>query len=246
MTQMSPPPTARMNRSQFKFRRHDSIGTEGAEQDDEYLRECFVDTGDLAALQDMTSPRRIVVGRTGAGKTALLLHLSHLEARAAWLEPDQLALQYLENSTILRHLEELGVNLDLFYRLLWRHVFAVELIQLKYALRSEADQKSFFTRIRELFRGDRRKNDAMDYLLEWGEHFWKDTEYRIHEVTEKLEKDIKAELGAKLDVFEAGLGGSKSSSVEDKKEIVHRAQQVVNAVQIQKLSQIINILAQDV
>lgn len=235
-----------MNRSQFKFRRHDSIGAEGAEQDDDYLRECFVDTGDLAVLRDMASPRRIVVGRTGAGKTALLLHLSHTEERVAWLEPDQLALQYLVNSTILRHLEDLGVTLDLFYRLLWRHVFAVELIQLKYGLRSEADQQGFFTKIRELFRGDKRKNDAMDYLLEWGEQFWKDTEYRIHEVTRRLEHDIKAEMGAKLATFEASLGGSKAASVEDRKEIVHRAQQVVNSVQIQKLSQIVDILAQDV
>jgi hypothetical protein len=237
---------SKINRSQFKFRRHDNVGNEGAEEDKEYLRECFVDTGDLAVLRDTASTRRIVVGRTGAGKTALLLHLADVEDHVSWIEPDQLALQFLTNSTILRYLEQLGVSLDLFYRLLWRHVFAVELIQLKYALRSEADQLGFFARIRELFLGDKRKNEALDYLLKWGEHFWKDTEYRIHEVTTKLENDIRAKLGAKLDAFEAGLSGSESESVEDRKEITHRAQEVVNAVQIQKLSQVIDILASDV
>ncbi|MFA6168939.1 MAG: hypothetical protein WC700_20100, partial [Gemmatimonadaceae bacterium] len=91
-----------LNRSQFKFLRHDTIGTEGAEQDTEYLKECFVDTGDLAVLRNTREPRRIVVGRTGAGKSALLLLLAKVEQRVASIEPEQLALNYIANSTILR------------------------------------------------------------------------------------------------------------------------------------------------
>ncbi len=34
--------------------------------------ECFVDTGDLAVLEDVESNCRIVRGRTGTGKSALL------------------------------------------------------------------------------------------------------------------------------------------------------------------------------
>lgn len=235
-----------LNRSQFKFLRHDTIGTEGAEQDIEYLRECFVDTGDLGVLRNTRDPRRIVVGRTGAGKSALLLLLAKTEQHVSSVEPDQLALSYLSNSTILRHLDAMGVNLDLFYRLLWRHIFAVELIQLKYRLRSEEDQKGFFLKIRELFLGDKRKDEAMNYLVEWGEHFWKDTEYRIHEVTERFERDMRAKLGARASALEMGLEGHSGLSVEDKKEIIHRAQEVVNAVQIQKLTQVVDILAKDV
>jgi len=236
----------KLNRSQFKFRRHDRIGSEGAEQDLEYLRECFVDTGDLDVLRDTSDPRRIVVGRTGAGKTALLLFLQTVERHTSAIDPDQLALNFLANSTILRHLDALGVNLDLFYRLLWRHVFAVELIQLKYGVRTEEDQRGFFVRIGELFRGDRKKDEAMKYLLEWGSHFWKDTEYRIHEVTESFEKDVKAGLGAAVGPFEAHIGGSDELSITDKKEIVHRAQEVVNSVQMQKLTKVLDILATDV
>jgi hypothetical protein len=237
---------SKLNRSQFRFRRHDRIGSEGAEQDLEYLRDCFVDTGDLEVLRDTTDPRRIVVGRTGAGKTALLLFLTTLENHTAAIDPDQLALNYLSNSTILRHLDELGVNLDLFYRLLWRHVFAVELIQLRYALRTEEDQQGFFFRVRELFRGDRKKEEAMQYLLDWGKHFWKDTEYRIHEVTQTFENDVKAGMGAKIGAFEAHASGADALSVSDRKEIVHRAQEVVNNVQIQKLTKVLEILASDV
>lgn len=235
-----------LNRSQFKFRRHDTIGAEGAEQDVEYLRECFVDTGDLAVLRNTKDPRRIVVGRTGAGKSALLLLLAKTEQRVASIEPEQLALSYIANSTILRYLDGLGVNLDLFYRLLWRHIFAIELIQLKYGLRSADDQKGFFLKIRELFKGDRRKDEAVAYLTQWGDKFWKDTEFRVHEVTEKFEEDIRAKLGARMADIEAGIDTGKTLSTEDRREIVHRAQAVVDSVQIQQLSKVIDILAADV
>jgi hypothetical protein len=235
-----------LTKSQFTFKRHDSIGAEGAEQDVEFLRECFVDTGDLAVLRNTRDPRRVVVGRTGAGKSALLLLLAKTEQHVSTVEPEQLALNYLSNSTILRHLESLGVNLDLFYRLLWRHVLAVELIQLRYTLRTETDQANFLSRVRELLLGDKRKTEALNYLITWGEHFWKDTEYRIHEVTERFEEDVRAKLGASVGALEASVGSQSGLSIEDKKEIVHRAQEVVNAVQIQKLSQVIDILASDV
>ena len=213
----------RLNRSQFLFRRHDTIGTEGAEQDFEYLRDCFVDTGDLAVLRNTRDPRRIVVGRTGAGKSALLLLLAKTEERVSSIEPEQLALSFLANSTILRHLDGLGVNLDLFYRLLWRHIFAIELIQLKYGLRSEEDQKGFFVKLRELFRGDKRKDEALAYLTEWGDKFWKDTEFRVHQVTQKFEDDIRSTLGVHAQALEIGTDIASKLSVEDKREIVHRA-----------------------
>lgn len=235
----------KLNRSQFKFRKHDSIGSEAAEQDTEFLRECFIDTGDLATLRDTRNSRRIVVGRTGAGKTALLLLLADKEERVSWIEPDQLAIAYLANSTIIRQLEAVGVNLDLFYRLLWRHIFTVELIQLKWVLRTEEDQRTFLSRIRQLLGGDRRKDEALAYLTEWGEHFWKDTEYRIHQVTTKFENDIRAGLGSKLPLLNADVTASDSASVQDTKEIVHRAQEIVNGVQMQKLAKMIDILAED-
>lgn len=237
---------ARLNRSQFKFRRHDTIGSVVAEQDDEYLSECFVDTGDLAVLRNTRDPRRIIVGRTGAGKSALLLLLNKTEERVSSVEPEQLALSFLSNSTILRHLDGLGVNLDLFYRLLWRHIFAIELIRLKYGLRSEEDQKGFLLKLRELFRGDKRKDEALAYLTEWGDRFWKDTEFRVHQVTEKFEDDIRSKLGVHAQALEIGADISSKLSVEDRREIVHRAQAVVDQVQIQKLAQVIDILANDV
>lgn len=54
----------------YVFRRNSSVGAMDAESDERFLRDCFFDTGDLAALVDCENPKRIVVGRVGAGKSA--------------------------------------------------------------------------------------------------------------------------------------------------------------------------------
>ena len=43
--------------------------------------------------------------------------------------PENLALTYVSNSTIVKYFEDIGVNLDPFYNLLWRHVLTVELLK---------------------------------------------------------------------------------------------------------------------
>jgi len=58
----------------FIFKKLDSVGAAAAEEDKRFLKACFVDTGDLDVLRDCADPRRIVLGRTGSGKTALLEH----------------------------------------------------------------------------------------------------------------------------------------------------------------------------
>ena len=44
------------------------------------------------------------------------------------VQPESLALAYISNSTILQFVHDLGVNLNIFFRLLWRHVFTVEIL----------------------------------------------------------------------------------------------------------------------
>lgn len=230
----------------FIFGKHERLGAEGAEQDEEFLSECFVDVGDMEFLRDPEKPQRILVGRTGSGKTALLLTLQAQEEHVAWIEPEELSLQYLSNSTILKVLEELGVNLDLFYRLLWRHIFAVELIKLKYRVHSEEDDRNIIQGLLDTVFRKKARREAMDYFREWGSKFWEDTETRVHEVTEHLESDVRASLGAKARFLEGDASARTRLGAEERRELVHRIQEVVNRVQIQKLGQIIKALAEDV
>ena len=62
----------------FVFSRHDDIGAAGAEDDSQFLSECFVDTGDVAVLLDHGDPKSVIVGRTGTGKTALLKYVQDI------------------------------------------------------------------------------------------------------------------------------------------------------------------------
>jgi ABC-type ATPase involved in cell division len=63
------------------------------------------------------------LGRTGAGKTALLKQIlrKHRDTSTE-LSPEALALNFVTNSSVIQFFEEAGVHLDIFYTLLWRHI----------------------------------------------------------------------------------------------------------------------------
>ena len=116
--------------SVFKFRQSDHIGAADAEHDTVFLSKCFIDTGDLDVVKDLTDHRQIIIGRTGVGKTALLEKLRwEYGEQVITIDPQSLALTYVSNSTILRFFFDLGVNLEPFFKLLWRHVLTVELLR---------------------------------------------------------------------------------------------------------------------
>lgn len=234
--------TSSKSSNKFRFRKHDNIGVSDAEQDQSFLYDCFVDTGDLDILRDPTNPRRLVLGRTGAGKTALLMEFRNKEeGRVIVVKPETLALNYISNSNILNFVLDLGVNLDTFFRLLWRHVFVVEVLKAHFKIQDEADSLSLIEKIKNMFR-DNKHDRALAYLRSWGKSFWEDTEYRIKEVTTKVESELRSSLGTIVAPANISVGGAQRVSEEQKQEIIPRAQEVINQVQIRELSDIIDML----
>lgn len=240
----------------FIFRKHAAIGAADAIDDVKFLSQAFIDNGELGILCDMSEPKCIVTGRTGAGKTALLEQLSRTQEKVIKITPEGLALTHISNSEVLSFFIEAGVNMDLFYRLLWRHVFAVELIREHYQIINEQARDSFLIQIRDrIFRNKTRK-DAIDYLVTWGESFWKESEYRVKEITETLEQNLGASLGGEAEgpAIPGLVTGSvklnaevaKKLSAEQKAEVVHRGQSVVDKVQMKTLSDIIELLESDI
>lgn len=227
--------------SKFRFRRLDNIGSADAEEDRMFLESCFVDTGGLEVLRDCSDPRRIILGRTGTGKTALLMKLCEIEEKVIEVKPESLALAYISNSTILNFLSELGVKLDIFFKLLWRHVFTVEILKNHFNIKDKKDKAHFILRIRNLFKDDKHAK-AIEYLENWGKSFWEETEYRIKEVTTKLEDDLKLSVSQKIPSISFGSETLQKLSEEQKLEIIQRAQHVVNNVQIRQLSDIIELV----
>ena len=229
--------------SKFRFRLHDNVGVADAEQDHAFLKKCFMDVGDSAILRDCDDPRRIVLGRTGAGKTALLYQFAEHQDNVIEVKPESLALAYISNSTILQFVHDLGVNLNIFFKLLWRHVFTVEILKAHFNLDSEQATLPVLERIKNLFSSRNRKHaQALDYLEKWGKTFWEETDYRIKELTTKLETDLKLSIDAAKIGIPISADGGKSLTAEQKAEVVHRAQHVVNEVQIRQLSDMIELV----
>lgn len=227
----------------FRFRSTDTIGVADAESDHAFLRDCFVDDGIVDLLLDCEDHRRIVLGRTGAGKTALLSKLVEKASSAITVQPESLALAYISNSTILKFVHDLGVNLDVFFKLLWRHVFTVEIIKAHFHLDSSRGSESVLDWIRGQFSDKKHQHEkALAYLENWGSKFWEKTDYRIEELTTKLERDLKASIGGALHIANFDISGDQKLSQEQKARVVERAMHVVNQVQIQELSYVLELL----
>lgn len=228
----------------FRFKKHASIGASDAEADQKFLKSCFVDNGDLAQLMDLSSHQRLIIGRTGSGKSALISQVAENADHCISLDLQGLSLAYVSNSDVIKFFENIGVSLDVFYSLLWRHVFTVELLRRKLNL-TEATQPKFMDRLARIFESDKKKETAIKYLQEWGSQFWQETEYRVKEFVTKLEESLTANVGAGAGNFNFKVDANEKMSDELRGEVVNRAQKVVNEVQIKDLGKVIDLLAED-
>lgn len=228
------------------YRAHMSVGAIAAESDAKFLNECFVHTGDYSAVQDFQSPKCILLGRTGTGKSATIIRINQSASSVISIDPQSLSLNYISNSDVLRFFNSLGVKLDIFYRLLWQHVICVELLKHHFRLQNESHYSKFKDWISSLGRTDKSKQMAAEYLEKWNSRFWVEREERIKEITKKLENDIVVGAGLEKLGLKADLSNKDTMSTEIKSEIMRNAQRVVNEIQIQHLSQVIDILAEDI
>jgi dihydroneopterin aldolase len=234
----------------FILRAGMNVGAMSAEDDAAFLEDCFVQTSDLDQISSSTSSKCIALGRTGAGKSAILLHLENRYENVVRLSPDSLSLNYISNSDILTFFENIDIDLDVFYQLLWRHVLTVELLQLKKQLSDERTSERFIANLFERFNPNEKKKRALDYLFNYGNSFWSDTEHRVREVVHKIEESLEQQIGFSVEAFKARLAADNkdknASSMQQTTEIITRAQKVVNGVQFQELNTVMEFLADDV
>ncbi len=146
-----------MDIKKLKISRNLKVGALDAETDTRLLDTCFVDKGDLDALLDIDNAASIVLGRTGSGKSALLYKLQNNAYKSVKLDPNDISIRFLEYSDIIKFFNALDIKLDLFYRLLWRHILTVELLKLRYDIKNENDGKWFATSVFNVFSKDKVK-----------------------------------------------------------------------------------------
>ena len=242
---------AKSIQSEFKFRKTDTIGAASAENDGEFLQSCFVETEEYEALKNKEDIRQIVLGRTGSGKSALLERLKQEgEDRVISIEPHNLALAYVSNSSVIKDFSNLGVNLDPFYKLLWRHVLTVEVLKKHFESHPDIDKESWWNTFIGMFQNQTREDkdalQAVEYLRGWEKNFWVETEYRVKEITTKMEEKLtdQTRLDLKSPMFKAGSSAETLAVLSDEKkaEMVNRGQRVVSEAQIEDLSKVQDLL----
>lgn len=226
----------------FRFRKQDTIGAAAAEDDDAFLSECFVDTGDIGCLRDPADHRCIVVGRTGSGKSALLAHLGKVSERAIALNPETLGLTHICNSNVLSKLEQAGVNVEVFYKMLWRHVIAVEVLRCRFDAKER--DASFFETLGKFFDGSRkRENAAIAYLRKHQEsEFWADPQTRVRKLTTTFENKVSANVSGRGALTSVGLNAGVGTTATEGVEIAHQAQRAINDLHAEDLHGLLDVL----
>ena len=237
--------------SEFRFRKTDTIGSASAEDDSEFLEECFVETDDFEALKNRSNIRQIILGRTGSGKSALFERFKLQDPeRVISIEPHHLALTYVSNSNEIRFFSDLGVNMDPFYKLLWRHVLTVEILRKHFESTMSRGQTRIWEVLADTFRMNSRRDvrakKCIEYLKKWGDKFWLETEYRVQEITQRFESNLRSRSGIDvknplLTLSIAGEAGGRISE-ERKVDVINRAQKVVSEAQIQDLNTVVDVL----
>lgn len=219
-----------------------SLGMNSAEADDEYLAECFIKTPAYDDLTNFDSSRMIALGRTGAGKTAILKGIQNNFGKTTEIDPVDISMEYISGSTVLQFLDEIGADLDLLFQVIWKHVLCVEYIRLRYNIKDQSKWQGCLRRLEDAVRQDDRRLAALNYLKQYDGKFWVSADENLKEIIEKINDKLAGEIGFKKYI---GGGIGRDLSLEEKRTIISRFKQIVTADQLTILSNLISLLADD-
>ncbi len=124
----------------YKFRKNAIIGNLDAETDT-FLNDCFYESDVFKGIvnfdpstENPDFPRRVIVGRTGSGKTALLKQIvAHGNVKVHdTIEAENTVFEHINNNRFVSDLIRNGIDLRAFYKSLWIHVLLVKVINQLY------------------------------------------------------------------------------------------------------------------
>lgn len=214
--------------SEYVFRSNTSIGNLDAETDN-FLQNCFIETEAYKTFETFDeNVKRILVGRTGTGKTALLkyikMHADLLEQQE--IEAETTIFNYIKNNKFINGLLEQGVDLKIFFKALWNHVILVKILTLL------KEKQSFFDNL------TKKHKEMAEYVETYGEAFFSDNALNI--ITERFQTDMEGKVGCGNSF---NIVGKK---VEDKgSEIQVQTNEYVNKTLLSKQKKIIDYLSSE-
>lgn len=225
----------------YKFRNNDEIGKLEAETDS-YLDSCFYESNVFRGIINFDSSeknpdftRRIIVGRTGSGKSALLkkiLDKGNIKIHDT-IEAENTIFEHINNNVFISELITKGIDLRGFYKSLWIHVLLMKVIPAVY----RSSYQSFFDEIKELVGGKKKPYKpeiANEYIEQFKENFFNDK--ALIEISDKLERDLSFKLGSST----VGVGGKISNA--DTTKIQSETSSYVSRELLFKQKELIKIL----
>jgi hypothetical protein len=221
-----------------------SIGKADADDDDDFLFDCFVESPLLDEFEDIKSTRRIILGGTGSGKTAAIRWIDSRNEHARRVDPREFSIEYVSNSDVLQVLHKFGVELDLCFQILWQHLLVIEYIKENFDVVDEKGAANFLEQLYDFFRNDKAKQAALDYLKTWKGQFWETTDEIVREWTRDYEEKVKSVGGIDVHALKARseIEGKEGNSV--RVEIHERFKKVINPKLRADLSKVLDLLAE--
>lgn len=236
-----------MSKKKFKLKKTQNIGAPDAETDD-ILFDVFVSIDNLEEIEDVKCHKSILIGRTGTGKSAIIKHLLKNCENITEIAPEAMSLRYLSNSTILSYFKNLGVNLNLFYKVLWKHVFIVELLKMYFKEEDSFKKDTFFSNLFGVLSKEKKNSKrerAIKYLEEWSDDFWEKTAYRVQSIENNLQHKFAESLGISAKVLLAKIANEESFEEKTTVEVKHKAESIIYESQATELIDIVDIMKKE-
>ena len=220
-----------------------NIGQNGAEHDDEYLFKCFVDHPAYGQMIDINSPSTFLLGKTGAGKTAILRMVNKLEDHCSELVVHDMAMNHIASSDTILFLKSLEVDLTLFFQALWRQVFLIEYIK---AAINAADKEQFNFKIGRIINGisrGRQRDKLEKFIDDHASSFWNAIDENVIELSENLAKEFNINFGGELKKFTGKAGYVHNLGSQQKIQLQQRARQFISSSSLCEIPSVVSALS---
>lgn len=211
------------------------IGTIDAERDI-FLESYFWETqvfNDLTCFdeEDFSFTKRVIVGRTGSGKTALLKKINSLPSmKSVSIEAESMIFEHIKNNVFINSLIENDIDIRIFYKSLWLHVLLIKVIELS------LPKDNLLKSLQALVFGKNKL--ATEYVETFGDNFFNDN--IISEITNKMQKELSVTFGGDISSVKAGVGGKQNKEVTEK--IQSQTSRYVNTELLTKQKHVIRAL----
>ena len=211
------------------------IGTIDAERDI-FLEDYFWETqvfNDLICFneEDYSFSKRVIVGRTGSGKTALLKKINSLpNMKSVTIEAESMIFEHIKNNVFINSLIENDIDIRIFYKSLWLHVLLIKVIELTFP-------KDNLLKSLQALVFDRNKL-AAEYVETFSDNFF--NENIISEITNKMQRELTASFAGDVSNIKSSVGGKQNSELTEK--IQSQTSRYVNTELLAKQKQVIRAL----